>query len=45
MGLVMCDDGTLTWDLSIDFQTQDEDGLTPALVDHARPGVDVDAGT
>ena len=37
-------DGTLTWDLWIDFQAQDEDGLTPALVEHARPDVSVEAG-
>ena len=38
------EDGTLTWDLWIDFQAQDEDGLTPALVEHARPDVSVEAG-
>ena len=38
------DAGTLTWDLWIDFQAQDEGGLTPALVEHARLGVDVTAG-
>jgi hypothetical protein len=39
------EDGTLTWDLWIDFQAEDADGLTPALVEHARPGVSLDAGT
>lgn len=37
-------DGSLTWDLWIDFQAQDADGLTRALMD-ARPGVTVEAGT
>ena len=44
MMLTMYDDGTLTWDLWTDFQAQDEDGLTPALVEHARPGIDVEVG-
>ena len=44
MTSMKCEDGTLTWDLWIDFQAQDEDGLTPALVEHARPGVEVEAG-
>jgi len=43
-GGVKADDGTLTWDLWIDFQAEDADGLTPALVEHARPGVTVEAG-
>jgi hypothetical protein len=37
-------DGALTWDLWIDIQAQDEGGLTPALVEHARPDVSVEAG-
>jgi hypothetical protein len=45
MEAMKLEDGTLTWDLWIDFQAQDADGLTPALVEHARPGVTVAAGT
>jgi hypothetical protein len=45
MEAMKLDDGTLTWDMWIDFQAQDADGLTPALVEHARPGVTVDPGT
>jgi hypothetical protein len=41
---VRADDGTLTWDLWIDFQAQDEDGLTPALVEHARAGASLEPG-
>jgi hypothetical protein len=37
-------DGTLTWDLWMDFQAVDAGGLTAALVEHARPGVTVEAG-
>ena len=37
-------DGRLTWELWLDFHTQDADGLTTALVEHARPGVKVEAG-
>ena len=44
MTIMKAEDGTLTWDLWIDFQAEDETGLTPALVDHARPGVTVEAG-
>ena len=29
----------------IDFQAQDEDGFTPALVEHTRPGVSVEPGS
>ena len=39
------EDGSLTWDLWIDFHTQDVDGLTSTLVEYARPGVAVEAGT
>ena len=39
------EDGTLTWDLGIDFQAEDADGMTPALVEHARPGTTLEAGT
>jgi hypothetical protein len=45
MDAVKTDDGTLTWDLWIDFQAEDADGLTPALAEHARPGVALDPGT
>lgn len=44
MATMKAEDGTLTWDLWIDFQAEDEDGLTPALVEHARSGVTVEAG-
>jgi len=37
-------EGTLTWDLWIDFHGEDADGLTSALLQHARPGVTVEAG-
>ena len=37
-------DGSLTWDLWIDFHGEDADGLTSALIEHARPGVKVEAG-
>ena len=45
MDVMKLEDGSLTWDLWIDFQAQDADGLTPALMEHARPGVTVEAGT
>ncbi len=45
MGVMKAEDGTLTWDLWIDFQAEDADGLTPALVEHARPGTSLEAGT
>ena len=44
MDVMKADDGTLTWDLWIDFQAEDADGLTPALVEHTRPGVALSAG-
>ena len=44
MEAMKSDDGTLTWDLWIDFQSQEEDGLTPALIEHARSGVIVEVG-
>jgi hypothetical protein len=45
MARVKSDDGALSWDLWIDFHGQGADGLTPALVEHARPGVNVEAGS
>ncbi len=45
MDVMKAEDGTLTWDLWIDFQSEDADGLTPALVDHGRPGTTLEAGT
>jgi hypothetical protein len=45
MDAMQAEDGALTWDLWIDFHAQDADGLTSALVEHARPGVVVKAGT
>ncbi len=36
--------GSLTWDLWLDFHAQDANGLTSALLEHARPGVNVEAG-
>jgi len=44
MDVMKAEDGTLTWDLWIDFQAEDTDGLTPALVDQARPGIILEAG-
>ena len=38
-------DGSLTWELWLDFHAQDADGLTSALLEHARPGVTVEAGS
>jgi hypothetical protein len=43
-GGVKAEDGTLSSDLWIDFQAEAPDGLTPALVEHARPGVTVEPG-
>lgn len=34
----------MNYDLWIDYQMKRGDGLTPALVDHARPGVELRAG-
>jgi hypothetical protein len=45
MDVMKAEDGTLTWDLWIDFQAEDGDGLTPALAEHARPGINLEAGT
>jgi hypothetical protein len=45
MDVMKAEDGTLTWDLWIDFQAEDADGMTPALVEHARPGTTLEAGT
>jgi len=45
MDVMKAEDGTLSWDLWIDFQAQDADGMTPALVEHARPGTSLEAGT
>ena len=44
MGVMKAEDGTLTWDHWIDFQAEDADGLTPALVEHASPGTTLEAG-
>ena len=45
MDVMKTEDGTLTWDLWIDFQAEDVDGLTSTLVEYARPGFTLEAGT
>jgi len=44
MDVMKAEDGTLTWDLWIDFQAENADGLTPALAEHARPDITLEAG-
>jgi hypothetical protein len=35
---------TMRWDLWVDFQRADDDGLTRGNVRHARPGVELQVG-
>lgn len=35
----------MTWDLWIDYQTLEPDGLTPTLTRFARPGVKLEVGS
>jgi hypothetical protein len=39
------EDGSLTWDLWIDFHTRDTDDFTSTLLEYARPGIAVEVGT